>query len=328
MPESNDPAARDRRERSPRNCKDPWQDASQKERLDQFRSEIEKHLAQQVAEAAEQFKATAEKVAAASQTSFISHITNVTAKLSGRQDHAENDIVSLKQRVSASEIESKNLNEAVDKLKTSLAQAEAQVPSLDVSNIGSWDRAPHIGTFWIGSSVDITQAALKSSTAEWFSAANIDVSMVRYNNSAPAKRVSITVLGSDTVAVPRAQALHHHLRIGRDWRNFSFSGVPMYVSADKSPKLVRQEIQLKRLAKIINHANQDISPKIHRTDGHLSVDNQPIVRIHVGARPEIATKVQWSDAAEGSGLTPAMQTSCTDALAAAFADAAASVSWL
>ena len=152
--------------------------------------------------------------------------------------------------------------------------------------------------------------------------------MVRYNNTAPAKRVSITVLGADSIAVPRAQALHHHLRIGRDWRTFSLGGVPCYVSADKSPKLVRQEIQLKKLARIINNAKQDLSPKIHRTDGHLSIDNVPIVRIHVGSRPEIATKIQWSDAAEGAGLTPAMQSSCADALAAAFADAATSVSWI
>ena len=118
------------------------------------------------------------------------------------------------------------------------------------------------------------------------------------------------------------------MRIGRDWRTFSCNGVPMYVSADKSPKLVRQEIQLKKLAKIINNANQDISPKIHRTDGYLSSDNQPIVRLHVGVRPENATKIQWSDAAEGAGLTPAMQSACDEALAAAFADAATTVSWL
>eukprot|EP00959_Pyramimonas_sp_CCMP1952_P224004 4683911-Pyramimonas_sp.AAC.1 len=93
MPETCDLATiRDRRERSPRSNKDPWQDAARKERLELFRAEIEKHLAIQVADAAEQFKATAEKIAASSQASFITHITNITAKLTERQDHVENDI--------------------------------------------------------------------------------------------------------------------------------------------------------------------------------------------------------------------------------------------
>ena len=328
MPELQAASVRDQHERSPRKCKDPRRIASPKDRLDQFLAEIEKQLAHQVSTAAEQFKATAEKVAAASQASFINQITNVTAKLNGRQDYVDSDFISLKQRVSASEDKAKNLNAAMDKLKTSLAHAEAQVPLRDVSNIGTWDRAPHIGTFWFGANVDITQAALKSATAEWFSAANIDMSMVRYNYSAPAKRVSITVIGADKVAVPRAQALHYHLRIGREWRKFSLNGVPLFVSADKSPRLVRQEIQLKKLAKIINNANQNLSLRIHRADGHLSIDNMPIARIMVGARPEIPTKVQWSDAAEAAGIPTGLQSHCSEALAATFADAATSVSWV
>eukprot|EP00959_Pyramimonas_sp_CCMP1952_P329230 6892712-Pyramimonas_sp.AAC.1 len=70
--------------------------------------------------------------------------------------------------------------------------------------------------------------------------------MVRSNNATPSKRASITVLGVSAIGVPRAQAVHHYLRISRHRRTYSIAhegaSLPLYISAVKGPRLVRQGV--------------------------------------------------------------------------------------
>ena len=71
-----------------------------------------------------------------------------------------------------------------------------------------------------------------------------------------ARRFTARVLGSKTEASSRATALVKHLRTSAGWRTFqviSTDGavVPMYVSTDKSPKMVRGEVQSKKMSKLL-----------------------------------------------------------------------------
>ena len=100
----------------------------------------------------------------------------------------------------------------------------------------------------------------------------------------------------------------------------------MFVGADQGPRLVRQEIQIKKLAKLITEAVPLVHPQVHRSEGYLSVAGEPIVRITVGNAQQGATKVQWSDAAARNGIADGMQRQVAAALAAAFADPISSTS--
>eukprot|EP00959_Pyramimonas_sp_CCMP1952_P398792 8356205-Pyramimonas_sp.AAC.1 len=72
--------------------------------------------------------------------------------------------------------------------------------------------------------------------------------MAIFNAVGPAKRHPFQVSGGTVVAEPRAQRFRGALRNGKEWRTVHLSlangaRVPLDVSADKSPKAVRAEVQ-------------------------------------------------------------------------------------
>eukprot|EP00959_Pyramimonas_sp_CCMP1952_P078207 1634677-Pyramimonas_sp.AAC.1 len=67
----------------------------------------------------------------------------------------------LKRRVANAEVARQTLNTSIEEIKSTLAIAEAKIPSLDIANIGDWSRAGHIGTWWCGSTLDITKDQLQ-----------------------------------------------------------------------------------------------------------------------------------------------------------------------
>eukprot|EP00959_Pyramimonas_sp_CCMP1952_P225652 4718527-Pyramimonas_sp.AAC.1 len=54
---------------------------------------------------------------------------------------------------------------------------------------------------------------------------------------------------------------------------------PLYVSADKSPKAVRTEVQVKRPSKIMQNAVPDVDIRTHRTLGYISNRGDALVRL-------------------------------------------------
>ncbi|CAK0856615.1 unnamed protein product, partial [Prorocentrum cordatum] len=136
--------------------------------------------------------------------------------------------------------------------------------------------------------------------SEWLTAAGYSLSRVRFNADAPTKRHSFTVLGGDAA-----------LKIGNARRTLTAvdahgSAVAMYISADKSPKMVRQEVQLKRMLRIINERAPK-SWKLHRSKGCISLGALAVVGLFVGDSPESASRVQWSGAALSGGIRVVLQ---------------------
>eukprot|EP00959_Pyramimonas_sp_CCMP1952_P450459 9432098-Pyramimonas_sp.AAC.1 len=92
--------------------------------------------------------------------------------------------------------------------------------------------------------------------------------------------------------------------------------------------MVRQEVQLKKLNKLINGKFPTLETRVHRAGGFLSVDGAPIVQVTAGAAPDAATQVRWSDAAAPAGTPITEHAPLATALAAAFANPLAAVRWL
>ena len=92
--------------------------------------------------------------------------------------------------------------------------------------------------------------------------------------------------------------------------------------------MVRQEVQLKRLSKLIVAKHPDIDIRIHRALGTLSVKGSPICQVIAGSTPEAATRLRWSDAAAPAGIPLSEHDTFATELAAAFADPMAAVQWL
>ena len=101
----------------------------------------------------------------------------------------------------------------------------------------------------------------------------------------------------------------------------------LYVSADKGPRIVRQEIQSKKLSKFLTESMPQVLHRVHRAEGFLSVEGIPIVRIDVGNSKHEATKVQWSDAATDNGAPVVVQRQIREAWASAFADPTSAACW-
>eukprot|EP00959_Pyramimonas_sp_CCMP1952_P274453 5737246-Pyramimonas_sp.AAC.1 len=91
---------------------------------------------------------------------------------------------------------------------------------MDMDALGAWDRPPNAASFWCGAASEFSVASLKIALAPWFVAADVDIIAPRINSEGPARRISFTLAGGNTVAPPRAQALHRALRQGREWRRF------------------------------------------------------------------------------------------------------------
>eukprot|EP00959_Pyramimonas_sp_CCMP1952_P027845 584144-Pyramimonas_sp.AAC.1 len=146
----------------------------------------------------------------------------------------------------------------VEAIKQQLAMAEAQLP-FDVENLATWDRAvdPHI--FSIGVVAPASPQAVNDALAGWIADAKLQRNQIELVGDVVARRFTVRVLGSKAEASSRATALVRSLRTSTGWRSFNVVStegamVAMYVSTDKSPKMVRGEVQAKRMCKLLEDA--------------------------------------------------------------------------
>lgn len=316
---------------------DPWAASAAKLPVHDLPAHVRKHLEEtmdkQVQEAAARFEATAKAVTAAASREFLESITAITGELSKRHEATERTITAVSARTAMLETANLELKASVTKLENLVSQAEARAPALNLDALGTWNRDPDPSVFWCSSPQEYNQPELEKALKTWFEAANIEPAHVIYNTVGPAKRHSFQLSGGTLVAEPRAQRLHTQLRIGKDWRTFSIANgdhaaVPLYVSADKSPKMVRQEVQAKRLSKIMQNKMPHLDLKVQRTLGFVGHQGDALVRLHVGDSPDVHTTLQWSAAGANRGFDAAIQQAINSEFASNFADAITAAQWL
>ena len=321
----------------PAGGEDPWAASAAKLAVKDLPAHIRKHLEEaldkQVAEAASRFEATAKAVTAAASKEFLESITAITADLSQRHETTERSITAISSRTAVLETANAELKASVAKLENLVSQAEARAPALNLDALGAWNRDPDPTVFWCSCSQDFNQPELERALQQWFTDANIEPAHVVYNTVGPAKRHSFQLSGGTLVAEPRAQRLHAALRIGKAWRTFSVAtspgtAIPLYVSADKSPKMVRQEVHAKRLANIIQSKKQHMALRVHRTLGYVATAGEALVRLHVGLSSDAPTRLQWSAAAATKGIDEATQRAITTEFNSNFADPLTAAQWL
>ena len=315
---------------------DPWAASASKLGAESLpahvRRQLEELLAEQVKDAASSFESTAKQVCEEASAKFMHSVVKLAKDFNDKHDRSEREIVAVKDRMDKAEAANYELKASVARLQTIVTEAEARVPSLDVTNPGAWNREPDPVTFWCGSSNPMVENDVKLALADWFRAAGIQDSQISFNTAGPQRRHSFSLIGGTLVAEPRARKLYEALRIGKDWRDFSVTvdgtTSPLYVNGDKSPKMVRREVQIKRLAKVLQSKANLADVKIHRAGGYLSFNGDVLVQLMVGNTADQASTLRWAAAAVTHHIDNDMQNAIAEELAAAFADPLSSVQWL
>ena len=316
---------------------DPWHDSASKlpaqELPAHLRVQLEEVLNVQVKHAAHDFEATAQKVVNTAREQFLEQITAIAVDFNTKHERTERDLADTKIRVAASEVATKELRDSVDKLEKIVAEAESRNPSIDVANLGSWDRAADPCTFWFGAASPFGLEDLKRAIAPWLADSQVTIEQVSFNSTGVLRRHSFTLTGGTVVAEPRARRLHESLHVGRIWRDFKITignSAPssLYVSADKSPRTVRREVQLKRMGALINQRFEQFTLRLQRSQGYITYENEVVVQLLVGSSPDEPTKVRWTAAAVRLGINDGHQSNIRIAFESSFSDALASAQWL
>ena len=84
------------------------------------------------------------------------------------------------------------------------------------------------------------------------------------------------------------------------YRSFSVENpsndfVNLYISMDKSPKRIRTETLLRKLAKSITQTHPDLTPYQNKRDGTISINWIPVARVTVTSKEDY--KIEWHGAA-------------------------------
>ena len=315
---------------------DPWAASAAKLGAEALpahvRKQLEELLADQVRVAATSFESTAKKVCEDASAKFLLSVSALAQDFNEKHSRTEREVTIVKTRMDKAEADNTELKASVARLQSIVSEAEARVPSLDITSPGAWNREPDPVTFWCGSSVPMAENDIKQALADWFRAAGVTDAQISFNTVGPLRRHSFSVVGGTLLAEPRARKLFDALRIGKDWRDFSVSvdgtSYPLYVSGDKSPKMVRREVQIKKLAKLLQAKTNLADVKVHRSGGYLSYKGDVLVQILVGAVSDQATTMRWAAAAVTHNIDDTMQNAIAVEFTAAFADPLTSVQWL
>ena len=298
-----------------------------------LRQQLEEALSAQVKHAANEFEATAQSVVNTAREQFLEKITAIAIDFNTKHERTERDLADTKIRVAASEVATKELRDSVGKLEKIVAEAESRNPSIDVANLGTWDRAADPCTFWFGAASPFGLEDLKRAIAPWLANSQVNIEQVSFNSTDVLRRHSFTLTGGTVVAEPRARRLHDSIHVGRIWRDFNITSgnsapSSLYVSADKSPRTVRREVQLKRLGALISKRFDQFTLRLQRSQGYITYENEVIVQLLVGTSPDELTKIRWTAAAVRMGLNADQQSNIRIAFENTFSDALASAQWL
>ncbi|CAK0880526.1 unnamed protein product, partial [Prorocentrum cordatum] len=220
-------------------------------------------------------------------------------------DRTERDLHDVKTRMAMSEQSMREFCDTFSKLQRIVGNAEARQPCLKVDAIGSFDRAADPCTFWRGCASAFSVDELTASLECCFSAAEVTLDHIAFNT---------TGLGSGTPSRSLA---------ARCWLNSEpvvFIHLYVMVATGVNLKLWR-EIQVKRLAKIIQDRFPTMDIHIYRSQGCLTSQNEALVQLHVGATADEPTRLQWTAAAVRLDIDDERQRCIRTGFESSFADA-------
>ncbi|CAK0794182.1 unnamed protein product [Prorocentrum cordatum] len=133
--------------------------------------------------------------------------------------------------------------------------AQAANPTIDLATLGTLDRQPHFGISCAGAGTETSPKAANV----WIKWPTLLDTRSRACGSTLLLLRTAIISWFLVVTLWHAplRKLYAALKIGNTYRTFTAfdahgSAVAMYIGADKSPKMVRQEVQLKRMLRIIN----------------------------------------------------------------------------
>lgn len=131
--------------------------------------------------------------------------------------------------------------------------AEAQLPALEGVTLADLDRPPDPSIYSIGCPELVAPLAVRNAVVQWVNDVGLSMDMALVVGDAPARRFTLQLLGGRELTTPSSSALARHLKLpGGAWGTFGAAAatgqhIPLYVSADRSPKGVRKELQTRRL---------------------------------------------------------------------------------
>eukprot|EP00959_Pyramimonas_sp_CCMP1952_P050954 1064366-Pyramimonas_sp.AAC.1 len=149
---------------------DPWAASAAKLGAEAFpahvRKQFEEVLATQVQAAASSFESTAKSMCDAASAKFLEPVAGIAKDLTQKNERTEREVFLVKQRMDKAEAANAELKASVAKLEAIVSEAEARVPSINATNLGTWDREPDPVTFWIGCSVPMVETDIRPVLAD------------------------------------------------------------------------------------------------------------------------------------------------------------------
>ena len=142
----------------------------------------------------------------------ITHFESATTR---RLDATEQDLVDLRQRISASEQTQRETATGVETMQRQLATAEAQLPAIDAVALANMDRAPDPAIYTMGCPEFVAPQAVYNAITGWIADAGLEHSVASLAGDAPSKRFTLQLFGGREVSTPRSSALPRHLKLRR-----------------------------------------------------------------------------------------------------------------
>ncbi|CAK0794677.1 unnamed protein product, partial [Prorocentrum cordatum] len=135
--------------------------------------------------------------------------------------------------------------------------------------------------------------------APWLADAKLLAELVDLVGGVAARRFTLRVLGSKPEASTRATVLVRNLRTSAGWRTFQVSltegaMVAMRASTDKSPNMVRGEVQSKRMSKLLEETHPTLTWRCRRARCHVLVNSAPCCQLEPQGQDE-PTRIRWNN---------------------------------
>jgi hypothetical protein len=255
------------------------------------------------------------------------------------EDRQSRRVLAVEARVLCLEETVRTQGEALDSIRTSLAQCRKTVGDMEsavtptyVENL-DFDRELNYTILRLNTAVHVSRVDVGEVVEGLCQEAGFPTDQAEIISDASDKNFVLQLLGDPALAAKRVNKLQGLLRPasrGGQWRELRVpapdgSQTTLYIGMDKNPRMVQLERHQKLLAKLLRERFK-LQVEVNKRESTLTTNFVPLARLQAPRRGE--TTIQWNLVAVGeAGLDRAAVVEAFKSLCASASSSASSTNW-
>ena len=199
------------------------------------------------------------------QSQFLEEVHKSTkeiqAQVSAQKEEVKEEVHEIREKFETTAQEQAALRLQVEEMQKLLALADRHVPVASLQEEQDFNRDADPLMYDVHCQDIVSPKELLASMDQWLAEAKVQADWIKIHGAVPNRNFRLEVLGGASAA-SRSVALHRALRSGGSWREFSAKSVEgafcrVYINPDRSQRTIRQEIQTRRLARLLQDKYPD-----------------------------------------------------------------------